>query len=659
MHMVRNRYLFVSDLVMIMCAAYGSFVLRLDRLDLRQQWPGFVVFVGLALVVMPLIFYRCSIYARYWAYASLEELLLLVNAVVASVLIITGTSLIVSLALLEARVPRSIPLLFFMLVLGGIGLPRLLMRLVVASRQQKTGEAETRPVLVMGAGSAGAMMVRELRANPHLGMKVVGFLDDDPHKRALRIYGVPVLGTRHDLRTVAQQHGVTRVIIAMPTASGKVIRDVVALCEQANAEAKIIPSMHKLIDGTVRVNQLRDVEIEDLLRRTPVQTDGAAVTALLRGKRVLVTGGGGSIGSELCRQVLRCGPSELVVVGHGENSVFAIENELRTMVQTTGTIGTRISAVIADIRFRDRMQTIFEHYRPEVVFHAAAHKHVPLMELNPVEAITNNVLGTRNLVDTALVTGVERFVMISTDKAVNPTNVMGASKRAAELVVHHAATISGKAFVAVRFGNVLGSRGSVVLTFKQQIAAGGPVTVTHPKMRRYFMTIPEAVQLVLQAAVLGTGGEVFVLDMGKPVKIVDLAHDMIELSGLEVGRDIDIAFTGLRPGEKLFEELFIAGEEYERTAHEKIYIAANASSFVPSSLDHTLDDLAHAAHWNDHGAIRNGLKQLVREYMPKDEPPPDVAPAGANAVRGTPYPLRPRDPLSLALRQIPPFHDPD
>lgn len=378
------------------------------------------------------------------------------------------------------------------------------------------------------------------------------------------------------------------------------------------------------MSGQINVNLLRNVQIEDLLRRTPVQTNIAAVSGLLGGKRILISGGGGSIGSELCRQALRCRPSEIIVLGHGENSVFEIQNELgRQVAAYNSGAGSdsawdhkcRLTAIIADIRFADRIQSVFEEYRPHIVFHTAAHKHVPLMEANPAEAITNNVLGTRNLLNAALAVGVDRFVMVSSDKAVNPTSIMGACKRAAELLVHQAAKVSGRPYVAVRFGNVLGSRGSVVLSFRQQIASGGPVTVTDPAMRRYFMTIPEAVQLVLQAAVLGTGGEVFILDMGEPVKIVDLARDMIELSGLEVGRDIDIVFTGIRPGEKLYEELFVTGEVYHRTQHDKIYIAANASSFVPPFLDEVIEELAIAAQQNDPQAIRCALQKLIPEFQ--------------------------------------------
>jgi EAL domain-containing protein (putative c-di-GMP-specific phosphodiesterase class I)/nucleoside-diphosphate-sugar epimerase len=378
--------------------------------------------------------------------------------------------------------------------------------------------------------------------------------------------------------------------------------------------------------GRVGIESIREIKIEDLLRREPIQTDGQKVSQLLAGKKVLITGAGGSIGSELSRQVFRCRPAEIMLVGHGENSVFYIQQELERILEVLYQDGVaqghlpQLRTFIADIRFPSRLEYAFDQFRPDIIFHAAAHKHVPLMEVNSPEAITNNVLGTKNLLDLALRYDVSQFVMISTDKAVNPTNIMGASKRTAEMLVLQAAKKSGKPYVVVRFGNVLGSRGSVVPTFKQQIAQGGPITVTHPDIRRYFMTIPEAVQLVLQAAVVGCGGSILMLDMGQPVKIVDLAKDLIRLSGLEVGKDVEIKFTGLRPGEKLFEELFIPGEQYEPTEHEKVLIVKNASNFTPKTLGYLVEALCEAARQNDAAAIAFLLQQLVPEYQPQNSP---------------------------------------
>lgn len=621
---VRNRHFLSSDLLLLPIAAYLSFVIRLETFDLGAFWTGCLFFCALTLIITPMIFRRAGVYSRYWRYASVDELILLSSSVTLTALVVGAIALVVSEVSHLVTVPRSVPVVFLFLALGATAGPRMFTRLLWRAdvlRRKGTGEIKSgvTRILIMGAGSAGSMMIRELRENPQLNMEVVGFVDDDPLKLDVRIHGVPVLGSHHEIPRLVMEHNITQVIIAMPTAPGKTIRKIVELCERVGVQTKSMPGIYELLDGKVHVNQLRDVQIEDLLRRKPVRTDIAAVASLLKGRRVLVTGGGGSIGSELCRQVLRCEPAELIILGHGENSVFVIENELRKLLPA----GTKLSSVIADIRFAERIQAVFERFNPEIVFHAAAHKHVPLMEANPAEAITNNVLGTRNLLNAALLTDVQHFVMISTDKAVNPTSVMGASKRVAELLVHQAARRSGRPFVAVRFGNVLGSRGSVVLTFKQQIAAGGPVTVTHPDMVRFFMTIPEAVQLVLQAATIGKGGEVFTLDMGEPVKIVDLARDMIELSGLEVGRDIDIVFNGMRPGEKLYEELFIAGEDYERTFHEKIFIACNAARLVPNALNEHIRVLDLAAQREDNAMILRTLQALIPSFRRPDPSPAD------------------------------------
>ncbi len=486
----------------------------------------------------------------------------------------------------------------------------------------------SRRALIVGAGDAGEMIARELLKNPALGVVPLGFLDDDQQKHNVHIHGLPVIGSRTAIPRVVAEREIDLLILAMPTASGEVIREVTGTCDLIGIDAQIIPSIHEIMDGRVSADQLRDVDIEDLLRRDPVQTDIQAVRRLVAGRRVLVTGGGGSIGRELCRQLLYCGPLELIILGHGENSVFESYHELKRM----GLNGPRLTPLIADTRFSQRILDLFKKHKPEIVFHAAAHKHVPMMERNPAEAITNNIIGTQNILAASRAVDVQRFVMISTDKAVNPTSVMGASKRSAEYLVLQAAQKSNKPYVAVRFGNVLGSRGSVIFTFKNQIAAGGPVTVTHPEIRRYFMTIPEAVQLVLQAGTLGTGGEVFVLDMGEPIKILDLAQDMIKLSGFDVGREIDIQFVGLRPGEKLYEELFIEGEEYDRTKHEKIFIARNASRLIPRDLEKSVGALAVAAERNDDEAIILGLQFLVPEYEPP-VPESDSAPSENDVVK--------------------------
>ncbi|MDA0242990.1 MAG: nucleoside-diphosphate sugar epimerase/dehydratase [Chloroflexi bacterium] len=613
---IRNRHFFLLDLFFIPLAVYFSYVLRLDRLNIAPFWPSWILYCVCALALTPFIFKWVGVYGRYWIYASIEELALLVGGLsVAAVLAGILNLILAGIYPAEFVFPRSVPFLYLLLGLAATAGPRLAVRASTSPQWRWGTRSPTEAVLIAGAGDAGNKILREIQANLELGLHVVGFVDDDPLKQNVTISGTPVLGVVADIPTLVRDQNLTKVIIAMPSASGQTIRQIVQMCEQAKVATQTIPALHNLLNGRVTINQLRQVQIEDLLRREPVQTDTSAVHNLLRGRRVLITGAGGSIGSELCRQVLACAPAELILLGHGENSIFTITHELRRLAPDIP-----LTPLIADVRFGERIEGLFEKYRPQVVFHAAAHKHVPLMEQNPCEAITNNVLGTRNVLHAARTYGVEQFVMVSTDKAVNPTSIMGASKRTAELLVLHAAQQSELPYVAVRFGNVLGSRGSVVLTFQQQIAAGGPVTVTHPEMIRFFMTIPEAVQLVLQAAVIGRGGEIFILDMGEPVKIVDLAHDLITLSGLEVGRDIEINFSGIRPGEKLYEELFIQGEKYQRTEHHKIFIAKNASTLLANSYIPTIESLIESAQHDDSERVHTLLRQLIPEHQLAGQP---------------------------------------
>ncbi|HEX8219060.1 MAG TPA: polysaccharide biosynthesis protein [Chloroflexia bacterium] len=617
---MRNRHFLAVDMLVCLITPALATMLRTDGPDVLSKYgQSLLVITPLFMAIKLAVFFRGGLYNRYWRYAGVEEL----GNIAGLSLIALAIQLVLFLFVLRSAgwisddFPRSIPLLVSLLDLFFVGGVRFSVRLVNESHKRRSHTAGAVPVLIAGAGSAGVMIVDEVRSNPNLGMIPVGFVDDAPQKQGARIRGIPVLGRCQDIERVAGETKARHVIIAMPTAPGKTIREIVAVCERAGVQAKTVPGMYELLNGTASLKQIRDVDIEDLLRRDPVQTDLRAVGELIRGKRVLVTGGGGSIGSEICRQVLRYEPSMLLILGHGENSIFEIHAELTRHQQTLPeATRTRIQPIIADIRFADRIDAIFHRYEPEVVFHAAAHKHVPLMESNISEAITNNILGTRNLLESASAVGVEHFVMISSDKAVNPTSVMGVSKRIAELLVHQAAVLGDKHYVAVRFGNVLGSRGSVVLTFKQQIAMGGPVCVTHPEMVRYFMTIPESVQLVLQASTLGRGGEVFMLDMGEPVKIVDLARDLIELSGFEVGRDIDIVFTGMRPGEKLYEELFVTGEDYGETGHKKVYLVGNGSKFVPAHLDRTVGILETAAQHEDLAMAMSAFHRLVPSFQP-------------------------------------------
>jgi FlaA1/EpsC-like NDP-sugar epimerase len=477
------------------------------------------------------------------------------------------------------------------------------------SRGDARGNQSSRRVLVAGAGEAGALVVREMHRNPGLGLQPIGFLDDDAIKQGKRIYGVPVLGRLRNLAAVVRSHKADEVIVAMPRTEGTVVRGVVERARAAGVPARMIPGMFELIGGNVSVSRLREVEISDLLRRAPAEGP-RSYHGYLRG-RILVTGAGGSIGYELCRQVASCDPELLLLLGHGENSIFEAHANLRQAFPHI-----TIVPVIADIRDRERMHRVMARFRPSTVLHAAAHKHVPLMENNPVEAITNNVGGTRIVVDAAVAAGVQRLILISTDKAVAPASLMGAAKRLGEHIVREAAGRHGLPFAAVRFGNVLGSRGSVVPILKQQIANGGPITLTDPNMRRYFMTIPEAVHLVLQAGGLARGGELFALNMGEPVRIVDLAQDLIRLSGLGVD-EIPITFTGMRPGEKLEEVLWESNATVEPTEHAEILrIEEPPIQINPDSIDR----LMTTAALDDRLELESLLAELIPTFLPPSAP---------------------------------------
>jgi len=621
---IRNRHWFICDITVFAMTPLLALGLRLDgKLNLQEDIFQLGIATILFLVVKLIIFWGVGFYRRYWKYASIEEGIYIVTLMMGVVVI--QTTLFNLLEMLLGELPQSLPILEGILSCIFVILLRFSVRVVERiSHRQKISKNRER-VLIIGAGSAGVSLVEDMQRNPQFGAYPVGFIDDDIKKQNIHLRGIPVLGNRQKISEVIKTLKIHKVIIAMPTVPGQTIRQIVDICQNNGVQPSTLPGIYEILNGRVRVDSVRDIKIEDLLRREPIQTELERVAKFIKNKTVLITGSGGSIGSELCRQILRCHPAKIILIGHGENSVFNIQQELEKLIQilknnhksATDVNIPQIYTFIADIRVQSRLEHAFERFKPDVIFHAAAHKHVPLMELNPAEAITNNVMGTRNLLQVALQYNVEHFVMISTDKAVNPTNVMGASKRVAEMLVLQAAKESGKSYVAVRFGNVLGSRGSVVPTFQKQILAGGPITVTHPDICRYFMTIPEAVQLVLQASVLGRSGEVLMLNMGEPVKIVDLAKELIHLSGYEVNKDIDIVFTGLRPGEKLFEELFIEGEEYEKTEHEKLLVVKNASRIIPNYLDITVEKLLGVASRNDTDSIILLLSQLVAGYKPK------------------------------------------
>jgi FlaA1/EpsC-like NDP-sugar epimerase len=605
---IRNRYLFASDLLLFASATIIAFALRFEGFEWGPiQDHSALVFLSVALPLKLAIFWRAGIYRRLWRYAGIVEVERLISASSASGLmgLLVGGIVLPGLHLTGMRVPLSVLFMDGLFTAAFAAGPRFAVR-AVGRRRQQSRLQDARRALIVGAGAAGEMIVKELMGHPTLGLNPVGFVDDDRSKHGHRMCDLPVLGSLASIPDIVLAHEIDEIVIAMPRAPGAVVRQVVRAALEVGVKTRTVPGMFDIISGKVSVASLRQVEIQDLLRREPIQTDLDQVRSLATGETVLVTGAGGSIGSELCRQLARLEPAQILLLGHGENSIFDVLSELSERFPTVVAV-----PVIADVRDRDRMQQVFAQYRPYSVFHAAAHKHVPLMEGNVAEAVTNNVLGTKNVVELSAEFGVEHLVMISTDKAVRPTNIMGATKRVAEQIVQEVAEGHERKFVAVRFGNVLGSRGSVVPTFLRQIQTGGPVTVTHPEMRRYFMTIPEAVQLVLQAGAIGRGGEVFVLDMGEPVKVLDLATDLIRLSGLEVGTDIEIRFTGTRPGEKLYEELFFDSESAVATDHPKVLRARNGT--LPLGMSTVVDVLLEAAR---SGRPEDDIRELLGRLVP-------------------------------------------
>lgn len=625
MRRVRNRIFFVSDIALLPLAALLAYLIRFEGTNWDAGTAfGMTRFVMVAVPVKLALFYLMGLYARLWRYASVTDLELIARASVLSGVVVTvvGGFLLPILDVIPSRVPFSVLVLDACLTGIFVGLPRFAARLSLRRARSESA----RPAIVVGAGAAGGLIVRELLENAKLGITPVGIVDDDPLKQGLRLNNIPVLGKLSDLSSVASRLNVSDVIIAIPSAPGKVVRDVVRRASASGLETRTVPGLYELLAGKKLVTALRGIEIHDLLRREPITTDAAQVSSLVTGQTVLVTGAGGSIGSELCRQLARLDPARIVALGRGENSIFDLLQELHRDFPHVA-----IDPVIGDVRDERRMQRVFASHRPYSVFHAAAHKHVPLMEANVSEAVLNNVLGTSNVVFCSAMCEAEHFVLVSTDKAVRPTSVMGATKRIAEFIVHEVAR-DHQRYVTVRFGNVLGSRGSVVPTFMRQIAAGGPVTITHPDMTRYFMTIPEAVQLVLQAAALGDHGEVFVLDMGEPVRVLDLATDMIRLSGLEVGTDIEIKFLGTRPGEKLYEELFFSDSVAVPTVHPKI-LRARDSDFPADGHDLIQQLIDGATKNHSSGELRRLISALVPEYVGVMDTGEFALPAAADARR--------------------------
>ena len=567
--------LFVLDSIIVLGSVFLSF--RLVTEGLIRNIHALTVTALLSLTAYYVFSYFLNLYWRDWEYASVYEVITVVKCVSAAVIVST----IAGIVWFKTLVTWQFVVVLWLLLVCAVGGVRLSMRIFREYFVDSVVMENAKPTLIVGAGAAGTLLVRQMLMHPKMRMMPVAFVDDDQEKQRKDIYGVRILGTTKDIEKIVQQMGITKVVIAMPSLPNKKLNEVYDIARKTGAECVILPNIDEVMSGNLHVQQLRNVEIEDLLGRDPVELDQTLIEKQLRGKRILVTGAGGSIGSEICRQVSSFRPKELIILGHGENSIYQLNMELLGKYAEH----FRITPVIADVQDRKRIFEVMEKYRPDVVYHAAAHKHVPLMEINPREAVKNNILGTRNVAEAANHAKVKTFVMISTDKAVNPPNIMGATKRLCEMIVQDMATKSDSTkYVAVRFGNVLGSRGSVIPLFKKQIAKGGPITVTHPDIVRYFMTIPEAAQLVIQAGSLARGGEIFVLDMGKPVRIVDLAKNLIRLSGYSED-DIEIKFTGLRPGEKMYEELLNEGEINPKQIFPKIHIGIADNSKIGRVYD--------------------------------------------------------------------------
>ena len=607
--------LVLTDIFFIFASYFLAFVFRFfsDDKDLNsilQMYKEFSPHILLATFIYIMVFIIFKQYRSIWHLASIDEF----SRGVAAVLISTGINLIIS-SVTKSGLSIFITLLSGLMILvfcNGIRIGwRILRRLMLYSEFKNIDFVKR--VLIVGAGSGGALVLNEYKKNPQIGKNVVAFVDDNKEKVGTFIGGVKVLGSTDDIVKIANDKSIDEIVIAIAHLEKNQLKTIIEKCKDSKAKVKIMPGVSEMIDGKFSINKIRDVDVQDLLGRESITLDYEGISDYLEDKIVLVTGGGGSIGSELCRQISKFKPKQLIIFDIYENNAYDIQNELRRNYPDLNLI-----ALIGSVRDRKRLREIYSKYKPNVVFHAAAHKHVPLMEDSPQEAIKNNVLGTFNVAEMANNFDVEKFVLISTDKAVNPTNIMGATKRMCEMIIQSLNKESSTEYVAVRFGNVLGSNGSVVPLFKKQIASGGPITLTHKDITRYFMTIPEASQLVLQAGAYAEGGEIFVLDMGKPVKIYDLAENLIKLSGFEPHKDINIEITGLRPGEKLYEELLMNEEGLGKTKHEKIFIGKPGEH----NLDHVVDkilELVKVSELNDKALLKEKMKEIVTTYKEPSE----------------------------------------
>ncbi|MEX0780250.1 MAG: nucleoside-diphosphate sugar epimerase/dehydratase [Balneolales bacterium] len=605
--MTNNQYKFITDFTIWTLATPLAYFLRLEGL---MPYGKDILLVTLMLLPLKaLIIFFMGYHCRCWHKVGLRDLSMLISGVgaitISSFILVLGTSYYLF-------IPLSVPFIEGLLALSALGFIRVTCRVSHEriNRISYRNKKEPKRILIAGAGEAGTLLAREMMRHPESGLVPIGYLDDRKSGYSKLLVGIPVLGNLKDLSQVVDQYSIDEVLIAMPSESGGVVRNVAERARNARVRHRIMPRIHELINGKIIISQIRNVDVEDLLRRKTVELDVGAISGYLKDRVIMVTGAGGSIGSEIVRQISGFNPKHVILLGRGENSIYTFHQEI---LQSFPNLPN--STIINDIKDYESIRRTFETYRPEVIFHAAAHKHVPLMEANPEQAITNNVGGTKNLTDLSLEFEVDHFVNISSDKAVNPTSVMGASKRACEHVVRSAATNArgNQKFVSVRFGNVLGSRGSVIPLFKSQIERGGPITITHPDMTRYFMTIPEASRLVLQAGGQAENGMVYVLDMGQPVKIVDLANDLITLSGLKPDIDIKIEYSGTRPGEKLYEELLTPAEGISATHHKKIF-SARKNGFKNEQFDILLENLFKSAVSNNREAIDLAFKAMVPSY---------------------------------------------
>ncbi|MEF3168063.1 MAG: polysaccharide biosynthesis protein [Deltaproteobacteria bacterium] len=580
---------------------------------------GAWMLTGIAIPVQGILFWNLGLYRGIWRFASLPDLIRIFKAVsIGNVTIFT-----IAYLLRIEGIPRSLIFLYPILLAVGLSCPRLAYRWIKDHRFRMR-DHDAKRTLVIGAGKAADTLVQDLvKQGRHI---LVGILDDDPRKKGRDIYGIPIIGRLDAIEDVIIQYDVELVLLAIPSASARLIQRIFSTCQGLGVDFRTLPSLAEIADGRIETSSLREIRIEDLLGREPVQLDTEEISRFLKGKRVLVTGAGGSIGSELCRQITMFRPQELILVDNGEYNLYQIEKEMNTPERAVS-----ITTFLGDVRDESRMRFIFGLTRPEIVFHAAAFKHVPLVEKNPIEGVKTNVFGTKIVTDVSREFGVEKFVLVSTDKAVNPGNVMGASKRIAEIYCQNLNGRSSTLFITTRFGNVLGSSGSVIPLFKEQIAKGGPVTVTHKDMTRYFMTIPESCQLILQAGAIGEGGEIFVLDMGEPVRIVHLAEEMIRLSGLEAGRDIEIVYTGIRAGEKLHEELFHPSETPIGTRHPKIKLALSRAVDL-RWIEDRLSALEKACEAYDIPRLRQLLTEMVPEYPYSSAPASTSSQVRTNAT---------------------------